>query len=150
VSWTTQTSSTTNTTNDLNGIAWSGNHFDSTSGTVITQSTATFVAVGANGTVITQPTGTTTTTWTLQTTPPLIATNNLNSVAWSEMSLVFVAVGDKGTIITSPDGISWTQQTSPTGNDLTSVAWTGTEFVAVDVAGGLISSLTGTTWKSGP
>jgi hypothetical protein len=60
---------------------------------------------------------------------------------------MFAAVGDGGTILTSPTGTSsWTPTTSPTSNDLVSIAWSGTQFVAADALGTIYTSSTGTAW----
>lgn len=66
--------------------------------------------------------------WTTATTPPPSPTYFLYSVAYGAGKFVTVGVG--GGIFTSTDGETWTQQTSGTTDNLQSIVWTGTRFVA--------------------
>ena len=58
----------------------------------------------------------------------------------------FTAVGTAGVIFTSKTGTDWTQQTSPTANDLFSVASSRGIRVAVGLAGTAIHSPDGLNW----
>jgi hypothetical protein len=64
----------------------------------------------------------------------------------------WVGVGDNGRIIRSTDnGVTWTQPTSPSANGWSSVAFNGTDFVAVGSGAGLrtmISHDDGVTWTA--
>jgi hypothetical protein len=61
----------------------------------------------------------------------------------------FVAVGPGGLRMSSKDGIKWEHHAKEEGADLTSLAWTGKEFLA---SGGkyAYSSADGVTWKAWP
>ncbi len=58
----------------------------------------------------------------------------------------FVALGESGTILTSPDGVTWISRASGTTNNITGIAWSGTQFVAV--GGSILTSPDGVTWAS--
>lgn len=141
--WTSLSSGTTNT-NTLNGVAANWSPGQPLPGAPL------FVAVGASGTIITSSDNGA--TWQPPTSVPPLGTNSLNGVAWSEALSLFVAVGDNGTILTSSpiDITTWTPLTSNTLNKLTSVAWSGTEFVAAVAGGGYLTSSDGATWTPTP
>lgn len=142
VKWTTRSS---DTTKGLNSISWSANQF---------------VAVGWGGNIITSPDGV---TWMPQI-PAMgsvlvgdgLVGNGLTGLVWSGMQ--FVAVGGSynensdltaaDTILTSPDGLTWTTRISDVGNRyLSSVAWSGTQFITVGITGEIMSSFDGVTWS---
>ena len=56
----------------------------------------------------------------------------------------FVAVGVVGTVYTSPDGSTWTKRGLGVSDDLSGVAWTGSQLVAV--GGGIFTSPDGISW----
>lgn len=121
------------TTQHLNAVAWAGSQF---------------VAAGYNGTVATSPDGV---TWTVR--PSANTSTRMFGVAGSGSRIV--VVGEGGYIQSSPDGIAWTTQSSGTGNILSAVTWTGTQFVAVTqsaFAGTLpspvLTSPDGITWTA--
>jgi len=74
--------------------------------------------------------------------------NNLRAVTWSPQKKLFVLVGDYGMIMTSPDASvsSWTAQNSNTSYSLHSVAWSGSQFVAIGSANTVVTSPDGVTW----
>src|SRR2546427_3540955 len=85
---------------------------------------------------------------------------NLNGVAFGAALNRIVAVGDSGTLLagdlnytsTSPPGVTaWTQATSiPTGfaSDLSSVASSGSQFIALGTDGSVVTSTDGNTWTA--
>ena len=110
----------------LEGIAWNG--------------TDQFVAVGSNDTILTSPDGE---TWTDQTSGT--SSKYLSEAIWAGDK--YVVVGDD-VILTSTNGTSWTPaiiDDISTVDDITSVAWNGSRFVAV---GSDYSPLQGFVWTS--
>src|SRR5205807_1234524 len=101
---------------NLTGVAYGGSQF---------------VAVGSGGAILTSSDGT---TWT---TRPGSSTENLNGAAFGNG--VFVVVGWHLTIETSTDGVTWSSVYSGAGV-WQDVAFTGTEFVAVNRVGGVMVS----------
>jgi len=89
-------------------------------------------------------------------TPP----QNLNGVVFGAALNRIVAVGDSGTLLagdlnytsTSPPGVTaWTQATLvPTGfaSDLSAVANSGTQFIALGTDGSVVTSIDGNAWTS--
>jgi hypothetical protein len=123
ISWTTQTS---NTTNQLESVTWTGTQF---------------IAVGASGTILTSPNGV---TWTVRSG----ASGALNSVVSNGSTII--AIG--ASAFTSSDGITWTARTLPgwgsgTGN-FNSIIWDGTKFLASGTAGIISTSVNGATWTT--
>jgi hypothetical protein len=131
-------------------ISWGGNQF---------------VAVGGEefwdervGTIHTSPDGV---VWTKRDSGTAAS---LSSVTWSGSQ--FVVVGGErywdegagtiqvvGTILTSPDGVVWTKQDSGTAASLSSVTWSGSQFVAVggegnwdELVGTIHTSPDGVVW----
>jgi hypothetical protein len=171
--WTKQISGTTE---PLNAVAWGGQWVAvGSGGTVLTspngitwtpRSSGTalplndliytgqqWVAIGAGGVVLTSPDGI---TWTERTsgTPAI-----LNSIVHAGTQ--FVIVGWDGIILTSPDAMTWTERLPVLGRqdsvhggeggilggeDLHSVAWTGSHLVAVGHHGSVLTSPDGITW----
>ncbi len=88
--------------------------------------------------------------WTLVNSGATIAPD-LRAVAWSGSQLA--AVGDANTtthaatILTSPDALTWTTQKPPWAY-LYSIAWLGTQFVAVGQGPQIFYSPDGVTWTS--
>jgi hypothetical protein len=137
LAWTTKTSGTVA---DLYALASPG--------------TGALVAVGAGGTVIATVDGT---TWTTSTSA---TTKNLYAAAYGISR--YVAVGAEGTVVTSTDGATWQLVPVNTPNDLravalgvistttgsgtTAVTTTASIFVAMGVAGTLLTSSDGLTW----
>src|SRR5438270_8800168 len=76
---------------------------------------------------------------------PLPQGNSLVRVIWT--GHLFVAIGPKGTIVTSPDGVTWLQQSSGTLEDLRSLAFNGTQLVAVGDTT-VVTSPDGLTWTT--
>jgi hypothetical protein len=103
VSWTSQTS---NTSNDLHGAAFGNN---------------TFVAAGKGGVILTSPFGT---TWVAQTSN---TTSDLMGITFGGNK--FIAVGANGIILTSPDGISWANHSPGIGNTLYAIAYGSSTYV---------------------
>ncbi|MBV8633066.1 MAG: DUF4214 domain-containing protein [Burkholderiaceae bacterium] len=124
----------------LNSVAWSGTQF---------------VAVGLGGVVETSPDGITWTNRGSAFAAPLSAAD-LRSVIWQNNRFLAVGVNGGGVICTSgaacptivaarldsvlssPDGITWTSAVSnaslaaiPQNSELNSIAWNGTQYVAV-------------------
>ena len=109
-----------------------------------------FTAYGAAGTIISSADGTIWTTGTSGT------TKNLYGAIYGGGR--YVAVGAGGTIITSTDGITWQTIATATTRDLRAVTFgalistTGTttvtsnQFVALGIAGTLLTSTDGLTW----
>jgi hypothetical protein len=100
---------------------------------------AQFVAVGTGG-MATSADGQ---TWSLLPAPDLTA------VVWAGDR--FVAVGRHGTVAkgvayTSLDGLTWTPASVPPAGPVASLAWTGTQLVAVGAQGGVYTSPTGDVW----
>lgn len=102
----------------------------------VTRSSLQYMAVGMGGTVMTSPD---LNNWTVRTSGVV---HNLRRVAWSGSR--FVAVGDspigEPVVISSTDGVTWSVQYrgGACGADscarpsmLSSVIWTGTQFIAV-------------------
>ncbi|PYK01002.1 MAG: hypothetical protein DME23_05315 [Verrucomicrobia bacterium] len=65
---------------------------------------------------------------------------------------LLVAVGERGDILTSTNALDWVQRTSRvgTGSDLTGVASSGTQWVALEESGGMLSSSDGLAWTYHP
>ena len=101
--------STTTTTNDNNN----------------TDSTASFVAVGDNGTILTSSDGT---TWTKVTATYTSDNGSTETPSFNDVTYgngTFVAVNPNGIILTSTDVTSsWHPRTSGTTNDLNGVTYT--------------------------
>ena len=146
-SWTTRIAGSGCACNGgLKGIVWSGNQF---------------VAVGSYGVVYTSPDGV---QWTMQSTNE--PTFHLNDVLWTGADyvaggIVVVGSNQNGFPIYSPmflistDGVTWTRRTATwdgqsivTGDattQVTSIAWSGTSFVAI-MGLGIYSSSDGVAW----
>ena len=127
------------------GITWTLQSAGSSNFNRVIYANSLFVLVGSNSTIYTSSNGT---TWTLATSGALSA-SALNDVAWN--GSVFCAVGDNGTIGTSPDGTTWTVRTAPAANALTSISWSGSQFVVTSTTNSdIFVSTNGFTWKSVP
>lgn len=85
---------------------------------------------------------TSTNTWTVAADT---ATGIFNAVAYG--AGLYVAVGNGGIVYTSPDGITWTSRTSGTVTNLTGIAWSGAEFIAISSTVA-IRSTDGMSWSS--
>ncbi len=114
------------------GINWTKHIVDSTLGQHgIAANSSTYVVVGGTFTssyIATSPDGA---VWTSGTkTFPY----QLDAVVWAPERSEFVAVGMKGGIVRSADGTTWEERSSGTSQELTSIAWTGTTYVAVGKA----------------
>ena len=83
----------------------------------------------------------------------------LSGVTWGQSQ--FVVVGSCGDILTSVNGQTWARRDSGTNMDLSDVAWTGKEFIAVGQAradkyspkpsvGLILTSPNGIDWKRVP
>ena len=137
-----------------NAIEWT----QQTSGTTarlnggVSNTSATYVVVGAGGTIATSTGGT---TWT---TPGSGTMNDLYAATWGANT--FVAVGAAGTILYGQSGGDWFPGTQLTSNTLRGVAYgailiSGTQiatnnFVAVGDAGTVLRSTDGQTWTVVP
>jgi len=100
---------------NLNGVVWSGTQFVAVGNGIFTSADAI--------------------TWTQR------DSSSANSISWSGSR--YAAVGGNwysGLILTSPDGITWTSQTFDSTMILQSVAWGGTQFVAVGAGGVIVTS----------
>ncbi|MFO1448336.1 MAG: S8 family serine peptidase [Opitutaceae bacterium] len=64
--------------------------------------------------------------------------NNLSAVEYFEKT--FVSVGGYGTVVTSPNALVWTLRQSGTTKDLRGIASNGSRWVAVGLAGTIITS----------
>ena len=100
----------------------------------------TWVAVGDAGTILTSTDGATWTAQTSSSSANLKAVGALASVLNGTTSYQFIAVGASGTVLSSPDAITWTRQTSNTSADLRTLLRAQNQYIAVNTAGGLISS----------
>jgi photosystem II stability/assembly factor-like uncharacterized protein len=134
VTWTQQTLPSTSTASGLNAATYTSSQW---------------VAVGENGTLYTSPNGT---TWTRRTVAAM-ANNSFNSVTQNSSLIVAAGVGftslgsSSSEIWTSPNGIAWTRRAVSGISSVTSVVWTGSNFVAVTDGGSALTSLDGITWK---
>jgi hypothetical protein len=134
VTWTQQT---TPTTQNLYAIANNGYSMN--------------VAVGASGTIITSSDGT---TWTAATSSGTAA--DLYSVTYTTYGAgLWVAVGANGTMVTSTDGLSWTAVTTGTTADLrgvtfgyTNTSTLATSFVVVGTGATVLTSTDAATWTN--
>ena len=90
-----------------------------------------FIVVGANGTVLSSPDAI---KWTAQNAN---TTASLNALSATNQ---FLAVGADGTIVTSPDGITWTRQVSNTSTELKTLLRAANQYIAVNSAGGIVTS----------
>jgi len=134
VEWTPRASGTRDA---LQGIVWSGTRF---------------VAVGSGGTILTSEDGV---AWTARN--PNRVSMFLTGVAWSGTRLVAAGVNDFprpcGQFLSSSDGATWTPHALDTSEEIQSVAWTGTQFVAVGGSadtGSIFTSPHGTAWAQQP
>lgn len=57
-----------------------------------------------------------------------------------------VAVGDNGTVITSTDGINWSEETTPTNNYLSEIAYDGSQWITVGESGVVLRSPDAKNW----
>ena len=121
---TTWTAQTSGSTADLKAVGALASVLNGTT-------TYQFIAVGSNGTVLSSPDAI---TWTAQNAN---TTASLNALSASNQ---FLAVGANGTIITSADGITWTRQVSNTSAELKTLLRAENQFIAVNTAGGIVSS----------
>jgi hypothetical protein len=128
--WTT---SNTQTANSILGLSY------------VASPVSLFVAVGQAGTFLTSPDGV---NWAVGQTG---VTANLNGIVLGNG--LFVAVGDSGTIVTASFGASnggnWQTRVSGTANSITSVVFTGTEFVGVTSSSETVESADGINWVRG-
>jgi len=112
---------------------------------LVSNVTATYVAVGDGGKIFTS---TDLTAWTP-------AASNTTSVLYnvSFPKDTFVATGAGGTLLTSPDGSAWTVQTSNVSTALRGAAFgtgsaaAGASYVVVGDAGTILTSPDGMTWS---
>lgn len=169
-SWSAVTSPTPN---DLYAVAWCNGRFVAVgaAGTIlvstdgqswIAQSAVTtsslravtytdsyIAAVGDGGALVTSTDGTVWSArgWGPSTPSPTIA---IYGIVWANGKLL--VVGDQGEIRTSaggsPGALTWTRQTSGlgTGSYLAGVAWTGSLYIAVGIAGTIVTSPDGVSW----
>ncbi len=135
VTWTQQTLPSTSTASGLNAVTYTSSQW---------------VAVGDYGTLYTSPNGT---TWTRRTVAAM-ANNSFNSVTQNSSLIVTAGLGftSSGSLFseiwTSPNGIAWTRRAVSGISSVTSVVWTGSNFVAVTDGGSALTSLDGITWKT--
>jgi hypothetical protein len=98
------------------------------------------VAVGSSGRVATSPDGA---TWT----PRESGTSmDFASVASSPQAIVALGHSTPPVVFRSVDAVTWTEVATPAEGWLSSVAWTGTQFVAVGAAGSIVTSPDGLAW----
>lgn len=84
-------------------------------------------------------------TWESQ--PPLdSALNEFNAIAGNDDG-VMVIVGNKGKIFVKEKNKDWKEHKNVTDEDLNSVVWTGTKFIAVGASGTVICSGNGNSWS---
>ena len=167
VTWTAQTTGTTNTLYALTNNGTASAIAAGANGTIITSAdgktwttansgttndlfglaygNAVYVAVGAKGTMLTSVDGTTWLSAISNTTQKL--TSIVYGINTTTGLGTFVAVGEAGTMITSTDGTTWTVQTSVTANNLASITY-GKRFVAVGDKGTILTSSDGSTWQT--
>jgi hypothetical protein len=131
------------------GLTWTARTIPAGTYNAVAWTGSLFVATGNGGKCATSPDGI---TWTARTTG---TTWSLLSLAWNGSTLVATAYssGTDG-IVTSPDGITWTVRNVPFSSSLLySLAWLGTQFVAVGLHPSLYAtSPDGTAWtqRTGP
>lgn len=124
--WTAPTSG--GSSNDLYGVTCNG---------------ANCVAIGSIGTILTSSDNGA--NWSTSA-PGTSGTPSLYSVAYSGNN--FAIVGEGGIVRTSIDGVNWATSNAGT-NSLSSITWTGTEFVAVGYPASIIyTSPDGLTWTA--
>ena len=148
VTWTARTVTVEETTH-LIDVAWNGTQFVAVGGT---ETGAQIVVTSEDGV-----------TWTLRVHDA--ERRQLKSVIWSGTQFVAVGgiliawqgvppeLGIGSAIATSPDGITWTQRIVPWPGTLYSVAWTGSQFVAVGepppgMYMAILTSPDGVTWST--
>lgn len=73
---------------------------------------------------------------------------NIYDVVWSESEGYFVLVGDGGKIWTMVDDVTPISRTSGTANDLRTIAYDGTIYVAGGASGTIVTSADGITWAT--
>lgn len=83
-------------------------------------------------------------TWTQK--PNVFVGTRYPRACWAGDKVIVVASG--GMILTSADESLWTASTSPTSEQLNSVAWTGSQAVAVGNGGAIVTSPTGVEWTN--
>jgi hypothetical protein len=95
-------------------------------------------------------------TWTGQSLPSAISSNQWGGVAWSPSLGMFAAVSYTGTykVMTSVDGINWTPRTAATTNNWYKIIWSPEfqHFVACSLTGvnnRIMYSRDGISWYSG-
>jgi hypothetical protein len=98
---------------------------------------SSLMAVGELGTILTSTDA--------QTWQPQVSGSTDDLVGIARGNGVYVVVGSLD-LLTSPDGVHWTVTDGGFGGFATAVAFGNGLFVAVDDAGGIYTSTTGTTW----
>jgi photosystem II stability/assembly factor-like uncharacterized protein len=129
--------------NNLNWTPITNSPLPSTTLNALSNSGATFLAVGDTGTIMYSTNYTETwTTFTGTTTP-------YNLYAISAYNGFFAATGQHGTILTSDSSgtTTWTAQTSGTTNDLNGIAF-GNQYVVVGNSGTLLTSSNAVNWTA--
>lgn len=116
VNWTSRTSGTTATL--TNGL----------------YANSQFVVIG-NNVILTSPDGI---TWTTRTLP--VATT-LWAICYIPSLSLYVVGGSSGRIFTSPDGVTWTLSVT-LGDNINSIAWSGSRLVVVTNTGNIYYSTT--------
>jgi hypothetical protein len=127
------------------GVTWTGGAPNGVSSTAFDDMIWTgeaFYIIGNGGVVLRS---TDSFTWAQITTP---TTDRL--VAGIYTQSIFVIVGRSGRIITSTDGgLTWAIRSSTVANNIESIAWSGSRFVAGVASNGLVvTSTDGITWSS--
>ncbi|MDP2645520.1 MAG: Ig-like domain-containing protein, partial [Desulfobacterales bacterium] len=126
------------------GLVWTSKDVSPTSLAAIAWSGAQFVAVGSGGGIVTSPDGV---TWTSRISGA--SGQWLSDVVWTGTQ--FLVVGD-AEVLTSSDGAAWTvvATTGYPGSlySAPSIAYSGTQFVLVNLDGVITTSPDGVTWTS--
>ncbi len=124
----TWTSRSPGTSRGLLGVAWNG---------------SLLVAVGDSGTILTSANGI---NWTARSSTATAAGTSIMGVTWAGSRWVMTSFD---TLRTSQDGTNWTTVKSIPTSNCYSVAWTGTQWVAVGRASKVLrTSDNGATWGS--
>jgi hypothetical protein len=135
--------STVMTITSTDGITWTSHSVNTADWLCdIAYTGSRLVAVGSTNKVITSQDGT---EWTEGVVD--IDSIRLRTLCWTGSEMVMFGVYDtQTTVFISPDGITWTRQPTKMAGLFMSVAWTGTELVAVGDDGKIAVSSTGETW----
>ena len=89
-------------------------------------------------------------TWTKRTVPSAYGMSIRSIAANGATPTIIVAVGSYGgqNYFTSPNGTTWTKRSLPVYDSMSSIVWTGSNFVMVGEAGAICTSPDGINWTT--